>query len=147
MLLSQHLSLRNKQLFPLVSFRAIKNNRCSKWSSYRKRSVECRILENTFDAQRSVRRRQVTFYFRELRDMYARAAGNINYGAFRCGGCDLWYRCWVQYLTDWRKLVHRHVIRRIDKLWRVVVYILHVDRHRQMRRYLEHKRQSISHTW
>jgi len=38
------------------------------------------------------------------------------------------------YLTNWRELVHRYVIRCIDKLRRVIVDILHVDRYGQMRR-------------
>lgn len=43
------------------------------------------------------------------------------------------------YLTDWSKLVHGYVIRRIDKLRGMIVYVFHVDRHRQVRRNLRAK--------
>lgn len=33
------------------------------------------------------------------------------------------------YLTDWSKLVDGNVIRRIDKLRCMIIYVLHVDRH------------------
>lgn len=43
------------------------------------------------------------------------------------------------YLTDWSKLIHGYVIRRIDKLRGMIVYVLHVDRHWQVRRNLRAK--------
>lgn len=72
------------------------------------------------------------FRVRELRETRVREASGVlvnRNSQVRRAIYDISLYVCSLYLTDWRELVHRHVIRRIDKLWRVIVYILHVDRH------------------
>lgn len=60
-----------------------------------------------------------------------------HYVLYICKGNGKWKM--YTYLTDWSKLVHGYVIRRIDKLRGMIVYVFHVDRHRQVRRNLRAK--------